>query len=167
MVDGWQCLRTREGSVTWQHGSLVCVYFTGATTEAELDADFAAQQPVVERFGELSHLVIFHADRIGRISAGARQRAAEHIRAFGPRLRCSGLVLLGGGLGAALMRVGIAGANVISGAGERHRIFSSLDDALRWLREYPKQHESLRDVATAQLEDLLGFGAERRAAGGR
>lgn len=152
---GWTQLRAREGAVTWQRGSLVCVHFTGPTGEADLDDDFAAQAQVVEEFSELSHLIVFHAELIGRITALARQRAAEHIREFGPKLRCSAIVLIGDGLGAALMRVGIAGANAISGAGDRHRLFASIDSAVRWLEQYPRQHPSVRGVDAEALSLAL------------
>lgn len=136
-------------------GSLVCVHYTGSRTEADVVGDFAAQQPVLERYGELSQLVVFHSARIGRITAGARLEAAKHLRELGARLRCSAIVLLGDGLTAALMRVAIATANLLSGAGERHRIFTSVSDAAAWLERFPGQHPSVSGLDVSPLAEAV------------
>ena len=149
--EGWTPLRASAGAVIWHRGSLACVYYTGSNSEDDVVADFAAQQTVLSRYGELSQLVIFRAERIGRITAGARQTAAEQLRALGPKLRCSAIVLLGHGFAATLMRLAITSANLLGGAADRHRIFTALPEAIDWIEQYPGQHPSVRGVDPAAL----------------
>lgn len=162
MPQGWRLLRADAGVVISHRGSLVCVHYTGSRTEADVVGDFAAQQPVLEQYGELSQMVVFHSARIGRITAGARLQAAKNLRELGVRLRCSAIVLLGDGLAAALMRVAIATANLLSGAGDRHRIFTTVPDAIAWLERFPDQHPS---VSGLDVDALVAAVSEQAPAG--
>lgn len=132
-------------------GPLVCIHFKTAPSVEELHADFDAEDELVARCGEISQVVVFEASGIGRIPPENRQVATDRLRKWGPKLKCSAVVLLGEGLGARMMRVALMTIMAFSKTSERQRMFEALDPAVRWVREWPGQP---RVVANATAEEL-------------
>jgi len=158
--EGWQVLRERPGARLVHLGPLVCVHFTAPPSLEDLRADFDAEDELIAREGELTQVVVFEAARIGRLPPENRAHATERLRRWGPRLRCSALVLLGDGLGTRMMRVALMTITAFSKTSDRHRIFEALDPAVHWVRDWPGQPAL---VASATAEELTRrFGVPER-----
>jgi hypothetical protein len=155
----WGVLRQRDSTTLWHFGSLVCVHFRGPSTIDEISADFAAQNSIIARYGEISQVVVFEADKIGRIGHQMKDKAAEQLEKWGPLLRGSAIVVLGGGLAARFMRVTIAGVMALTGK-VRQRVFPSIDESIGWLKTLEGQHGSVMQADAEMLERLIGLPVE-------
>ncbi len=138
-------------------GSLVCVHFRGPSTFEEIAADFEAQDSILEQYGEISQVVVFEADKMGRMGHLSRDKAAEQLAKWGVRLRGSAIVLTGGGLAARFMRVSIAGVMAITGGRVRQRVFPTIEEGIAWLKTLENQHASVMQAEPSVLKQLLGL----------
>lgn len=158
----WTLLRERPGARLVNYGPLVCVFFTGEglSKTDELHADFDVQDELLEQWGTLSQLVIFEARRMNRVGAEARTVAGERLQHWGTRLHRSGLVVLGSGLAARMLRVAMMTAVVFSKTSGQHSIFERLGPALDWVRRSPGQHPAVEGASLADLVERFHIPAE-------
>lgn len=151
-------MRERAGARLVSCGPLVCVHFTGEGTSdlASLHGDFDAQEEVRARYGEISQLVVFDVRKMGRVGAASRKVAGGRLARWGPSLRRSGLVLLGDGLAASMMRVAIRMSVELSRTASASSIFDGLAPALAWVQAAQGQHELVRLATLAPLSHQFG-----------
>ncbi len=123
----------------------------------EIAADFEAQNSVVEQYGAISQVVLFEADKIGRIGHLTKDKAVEQLAKWGNRLRGSAIVVMGGGLAGRFIRVTIAGALALSPGTVQQRVFRTVEDGVDWLKTLEGQHESVLRAETQQLRRLIGL----------
>lgn len=158
----WNLLHERPGARLINCGPLICVYFTGEGPSdlQSLHHDFDVQDEVLARWGELSQLVVFEARKMSRIGGESRTVASTRLAKWGPSLRRSGLVLLGDGFGARMMRVALLTAITLSRTSAQHSIFDGLESALAWVQAAPGQHEVVRAAPISPL--ITQFGVPSR-----
>lgn len=152
----WQTIRERPGARLIQFGPLVCVHFTKAPTVEDLQADFDVEDGVIAEWGEISQVVVFEAESIGRIAPEVRQVATDRLRVWGPKLKCSAVVLLGQGLGTRLMRVALMTIMAFSRTNDVQRMFDALHPAVAWVRTWPGQNPAVAGVSADVLARDFG-----------
>jgi hypothetical protein len=150
-------LRDHAATRIVQFGTLICMHYRGRPGVEDSIADFVPQRQIIEHYGDLTHLVVFEANKMSRPDNLVKDKITEEVRLLGPRLRCSTMLILGSGFGAAMLRLMISGATLMAGTRNKSQISSTFEEALAYLQAWPGQHESVKRVNVPMIRDALGL----------
>ncbi len=155
-----ETLIKRSNSEVVKFESMMCVHYTAPFDRADVVADLAPQQGLIDHYGHLSVIVIIHSDTVGRPNTEARDYASEKTQQLANHLVCSALVVLGQGIAAATMRIALIAFNLMSKAGARQKIFSDVPTAVAWVRTFPGQWPEIDGLDEVTLMNHLGLNSE-------
>ena len=145
----------REHARLLHAGPLVVVHYKGPSTPEFAESDFVPQRQLVEQYGELSNLVVFEANLVGRPDPRIQEIISGHLRELGPRLRCTGIAVRGTGLAPLVMRTMLTTMSLMSRTATRQKVFKTVAEALGYVQQFDGQHAEVKAVSAEQLESAL------------
>ncbi len=145
-----QDLVTRPNTRISRQGSVLITDMTGPSSVAELDADFIHQQNIAKQFGHFSSIAILHTDTMGGPNQDVKARAAEQAKLVADKLVGTAIVVVGGGMAATLMRTVLVGYFLLTKAGNKQKAFSTIEEAVTWLKGLPGQDDDVKKQLDAK-----------------
>lgn len=134
-----------------QAGPLIIVHYKGPSSPELAVSDFAPSRAAVATYGELSNLVIFEANLVGRPDPRVQEIISKQLLELGPRLRCTGIAVRGTGLAPLVLRTMLSGMSLMSKTATRQKVFKTVPEALAWVQASDGQHAEVRAIDGAAL----------------
>ncbi|MFT3709779.1 MAG: hypothetical protein QM817_19290 [Archangium sp.] len=158
-------LGNRPASRIARCGSILLNDIRGATTVADMDADFVHQQNIVKDHGHFSSLVVLHTATMGSPQNDVKERAAEQARQMGDKNIATAIVLHGTGIAATVMRTVLVGYFLMTKAGNKQKAFGTIEEAVEWLKSLPGQDAEAKKFDAAEAKKWFNLdGAAKKAA---
>lgn len=144
--------------------SLIAVRF-GQTTIADLDDLVRLQGDVVKRHGHFSMLGLVEIGNTAvKVSDEVKAKSLEMTKVHGKHSRGSATVIMGTGLGAAVIRTFMTGFNLMSKSPFPTKTFSNPTEGLTWLSSTPNQSDDVKKVSADDAVRVLKMSAQAKAA---
>jgi hypothetical protein len=145
-------------------GSLLLNDLRGPVSVPELEADFVHQQNAAKDHGTFSSLVVLHTATMGSPKTDVKDKAAEQARQMGDKVIATAIVLHGEGIAATVMRTVLIGYFLMTKAGNKQKAFSTIDEAVEWLKNVPGQHADVKKIDVAEVKKYFALDAAKKAA---
>lgn len=150
-----QLVHTRPDARVLQAGPILVVHYFGPATIRSANDDFDVGIPIIERFGEMSFLVVLEANLVGRPRPRVLATVDERLRGMGSKIRCSALVVRGSGIAPPMMRTVLSGVAFITREQQRRKVFRDVREGLTWLQAFEGQLPAAQEVRLETLELAL------------
>lgn len=138
-------------------GSLLVMQYRGAPNLEEIKVIERAQVDLLTRHEKISVFNVAEAtSSLLKVPDDARQYSAEVTKRHGARVLGSAMAVTAKGPSAVMVRTFLSGFALLAGGELNMRSFSSITEALTWLRGLPGQTPDVKvELTLADLERFL------------
>ncbi len=145
-------------NIRFAHAGSVFFAVFGPTTEVQdLDDMLKHERELAAAYGHVSLIALVQVNRTtGKIADDVRKRSVEITQAANDFLRGSATVVIGSGLGVAILRMFMTGFNLMAKTKFPIKVFSTTAEAVAWVHNLPGQTPDAKEVTAEALLSHFG-----------